>query len=101
MSDLAKWWRDNATDALNRTVPKIEEYGANDLTHIGQTMARLIKWEINDKQAAELGIWFYLNGKIARALEALENERMPSDDTIFDIKIYATMIERIRQNGEL
>jgi hypothetical protein len=101
MSELTKWWRDNATDALTRTVPKIEEYGANDLTHIGHTMARLMEWQIDDTQAAELGIWFYLNGKIARAFEALEQHRMPSDDTIFDTKIYATMIERIRQNGAL
>jgi len=100
-SDLARWWRENAENALERTVPKLEEYGAHDLTRIGHNMAQLMHWDCDDQEAAELGIWFYLEGKIARAFEAIARHELPSDDTIFDTKIYATMIERIRDNGEL
>jgi hypothetical protein len=100
-NNLEQWWMDNAQNGYQRTMPKVAEYGANDLVHIGQTLARCMDWNCTQQQAAEIGVWFYLQGKIARAFEAIERRELPSDDTAFDIKIYATMIERIRENGTL
>lgn len=98
---LVEWWIDNATKALHRTVPKVDEYGAYDLVVVGDVLCHLIGWhDAPDRAKAEIGCWFYLLGKVARATEALRAHRLPGDDTPFDVKVYATMIERIRDRGE-
>lgn len=99
---LRDWWVRQNEHALAATVPKIQEYGTHDLTEIGRSMGRLMGWtDLTDAEAGEVGIWFYLQGKVARAFEALGRHELPSDDTVFDTKIYATMIEAYRQRGGL
>ena len=47
----------------------------------------------------EEAIWFYLNGKIQRWNDAAHGGRAVSEDTIFDIIIYARMALTIRRTG--
>lgn len=96
------WWRDTAITDLNGFLPKLLEYGANDLDAIGRDLLEMAGWEDQpDRVGAELGCIFYLRGKIARAMEAIANHRLPSEDTLLDITVYSMMARRIRQNGSL
>lgn len=96
---LDTWWRKVAEREISDTVPKAIEYGATDLVDIGVQLGRWTKQELTDARAAELGCWFYLVGKMARATSALERGATPSDDTVKDIGIYVKMIQRIRDAG--
>lgn len=48
---------------------------------------------------AELGIWFYLVGKMARWRSAVRRGERVSDDTLHDIGVYARMAQRVRETG--
>lgn len=96
---LDEWWRSVSEKEISDTVPKAIEYGATDLIDIGSQLGRFMKRDLSNQEAAELGCWFYLVGKMARATSALERGDWPSDDTIKDAGIYLKMIQRIRQAG--
>lgn len=98
---LEDWWIENAKQAIELVVPKAIEYSAIDLIEYGRTLALVmdIGHPISDEEATEIGIWGYLVGKVARWTGAIKEGRRVSDDTIFDIKIYATMAERTRAVG--
>lgn len=96
---LADWWRQLAEDEIQRTVPKAVEYGSTDLIDIGRNIARLSGRDVDDAQAAELGVYFYLEGKFARWRSAIMEGREVSDDTLFDIGVYIRMAQRIRHAG--
>lgn len=96
---LADWWRDRAEDEIGQTVSKAIEYGATDLIDIGMMLARTMRREVSEEEAAELGVFFYLIGKIARWQSAIERGDRPSDDTLLDIGVYVRMAQRIRSAG--
>jgi hypothetical protein len=96
---LAQWWRDTAESEIKQTVAKAVEYGATDLIDIGQTLARVAGRTIGDAEAAEWGIFFYLEGKLSRWRSAIERGDLPSFDTLLDIGVYARMAQRVRQEG--
>jgi len=98
---LNDWWMENARQAVEHVTPKAVEYSAIDLIEYGRTLALVmdIGHPISDEEATEIGIWGYLVGKVARWTGAIKEGRRVSDDTIFDIKIYATMAERSREVG--
>lgn len=99
-NELEKWWHELADEEIERTVPKALEYGSGDLVDIGRTLAKAKGDDhIGDKEAAELGVYFYLVGKMARWTDAIRNGRRVSDDTIFDIGVYIRMVQRIRSAG--
>lgn len=104
---LEAWWRQVAEDEIGRTVPKAMEYGSADLKIIGEALllampklAEGLTLEERQKVGQELGIAFYLLGKTSRLFGAYERGRLPSDDTWFDIGIYAKMARRVREAGE-
>lgn len=101
--ELADWWRDKAEKDLAMLLPKAGEYGAVDLVIIGQTMARISEGlagrTLSDDEAAEVGIFMYVVGKMARWEAAIIEGRRPSDDTLLDINVYSRMVERIRVTG--
>lgn len=97
--ELAQWWQDQATAEINKTVPKTQEYGATDLIEIGRTMATNMGREVSDEEATELGIYFYLVGKLARWTDAVRRQDRPSDDTLFDLGVYVRMVQRVREVG--
>jgi hypothetical protein len=98
---LETWWQDKTAADIEAVVPKAVEYSAIDLIEYGRTLALVmgIKHAVSDEEATEIGIWGYLVGKVARWTGAIKEGRRVSDDTIHDIKIYATMAERTRDVG--
>lgn len=96
---LSRWWWAKAADEIERTVPKAIEYGSTDLIDIGLMLARTMGRTIDEEEAAELGVFFYLIGKVARWQSAIERGERPSDDTLFDIGVYVRMAQRIRDAG--
>lgn len=96
---LREWWTQTAEDEIALTVPKAVEYGATDLIDIGLMLARTMRRNVTEEEAAELGVFFYLIGKIARWQSAIERGERPSDDTLLDIGVYVRMAQRIRDAG--
>ncbi len=96
---LRAWWQATSEAEIEQTVEKAVEYGSTDLIDIGSQLGRFMRRPLSDAEAAELGCWFYLIGKIGRATSALERGDWPSDDTIKDTGIYIKMIQRIRDTG--
>lgn len=97
--ELANWWRDKAEAEIGQTVSKAIEYGSTDLIDIGHSLARVAGRTVGDGQAAEWGIFFYLEGKLSRWRSAMERGVPVSDDTLLDIGVYARMAQRIRATG--
>lgn len=98
-SVLADWWVTQAETEVEATVDKAIEYSSTDLVDIGRTLARTAGREVSDEEAAELGIFFYLQGKLSRWAGAIAAGKRPSYDTIFDIGIYCRMAQRVREVG--
>lgn len=96
---LTEWWMDKAEEEVRRTVPKAVEYGALDLIQIGQDLALTAGREVTDEEAAELGVYFYVRGKLARWTDAIVRGDRVSDDTLFDLGVYIRMAQRIRDAG--
>lgn len=101
---LRRWWLDRVEGEITGVVPKAIEYGATDLAEIGRDMANMTGAPkppgISDNQFyTELGIFFYMRGKVARWLAAIKEGRVASDDTLFDIGIYLKMAQRNRDVG--
>lgn len=98
--DVNKWWAETSLDDQLAFLPKFKEYGSNDLVEIGRTMLAVAgRDEDDDQVCAEVGIYFYLVGKIARWTEALQRGDRPSDDTLLDISTYAMMARLNRAGG--
>lgn len=95
--ELERWWLQLATDDLDRMAPKIQEYTASDLILMGHFMEHWLGLpEGSGKEAA--CVW-YAMGKVARAVSAYREGRLPSEDTLQDLEIYAKMARRIRAKG--
>lgn len=102
--ELDEWWHAQAAKEVEPLMSKLVEYGgkgrAYDLIDIGKDLARTLDWEdISDADAAELGIYFYIRGKLGRWFAAISDKRPVSDDTLYDIGIYVRMVQRIRDRG--
>lgn len=98
---LADWWRRLTNDDIAATLPKVAEYTAADLQIMGDTMRQWMPGGDTqpERWGIEMAIAFYLLGKIARAVAAYREGRVPSDDTLKDIRIYAVMMQRVRDTG--
>lgn len=103
-TELRAWWHAQANGEIERTVPKVVEYGGHgsavDLIWIGREMAaNLGRTHISDEEATEFGIYFYLIGKVGRWSAAIRQGKRVSDDTLFDISVYCRMAQRNREVG--
>lgn len=98
-AELTDWWIELAEQEADKVVPKAVEYGALDLIQIGQDLALAAGREVTDEEAAEMGVYFYLRGKLARWTDAIIRHDRPSDDTLHDIGVYVRMAQRIRVKG--
>jgi hypothetical protein len=104
---LGRWWVELAENDLAAVLPKAKEYSAYDLILVGRATGDMLGNQLTtpdedgdgDRNAAEIACWFYILGKIGRAIGAIKEGRMPSRDTADDVRIYATMIARIKETG--
>lgn len=101
---LWDWAMSTLEDDLNRTLPKIAEYGNgneyDDLAMFGDMVNALTQGKMLDPQARkEAGAMVYIGGKVARAISSYAAGQVPSDDTWFDIFIYAMMGRKLRETG--
>ena len=110
VGDLQGWWEQTAHDEVANLVAKMTEYGglsrATDLTEIGRHLSdagvatpKLATEQEQEEYLQELGIYFYIVGKMARWTAAVKEGRSVSDDTLLDIGIYVRMAQRARQSG--
>ncbi len=100
-ADITKWWREVTDDDLCRYLAKRTEYGSFDLSILGDVLQRTMDDEALKIDAnEEIGITFYMLGKLARVLSAYKEGRVPSDDTWDDLAIYA-MMGRMARKGLL
>lgn len=98
---VVAWWLADAREVAEATVPKAIEYGSIELVEAGRTLARLMgRDEVSDQEAMETQIYQYVMGKMGRWTAAMGRGERVSDDTVFDILVYATMVRKIRQTGE-
>lgn len=102
--DLERWWQHKSKMEISDMLAKAGEYGgkgrALDLIGIGQDLSHAAgRGTVGDAEATELGIWFYIRGKVARAMAAIADGRMPSEDTLHDLIVYGRMIQRTREFG--
>lgn len=97
--ELAAWWRSKAGAEIEQTVDKAIEYGSTDLIDIGHNIARLSDRIVSDQEAALVGVFFYIEGKLARWRSAIHDGRPVSSDTLLDIGVYARMAQRIQETG--
>jgi len=98
VQNLADWWLEETKLELDSVLPKAIEYGSADLKVIGFALSQMIgepKGVTND----ELGIAFYVLGKVARLIGGYADGRSPSTDTWHDIAIYTKMAQYARENG--
>lgn len=98
-SDLEAWWMKQTTEEIMHTIPKAIEYGSNSMVEVGHGIARVAGREISDEEATELAVLFYIKGKVGRWMDAVVAGQRPSDDTLFDIGVYARMAQRNREKG--
>lgn len=92
---LRDWWVKQAAAEADKLAPKAVEYGAYDLEMLGGMLGDMA----GRPPSVELGLVFYLAGKIARAVSAVKDGRQASDDTFLDIAIYARMVLYVREHG--
>lgn len=96
-SALRGWWESMAAGDFEQMAPKITEYTAADLEIMGVTMERWL--DLPAGSGAEAACMWYTLGKVARAVAAYREGRLPSADTLHDIRVYAGMAQRIRETG--
>jgi hypothetical protein len=97
---IEDWWIVNAQEAIEQVAPKAAEYGSTDLAELGRDLAMLMNRDgMTHEELTELGIYMYMLGKFSRWRDAIKDGRRVSLDTIYDIKVYATMAERNRDVG--
>lgn len=96
---LTDWWMEVAATEVEACVPKAIEYGAGDLEAIGRDMRMTGTSAEGETPDDELGVYFYIVGKVARWRSALERGERVSDDTLHDIGVYVRMAQRIRVAG--
>lgn len=94
---LESWWTRSAQADLDDMLPKISEYTSSDLVLMGEFMEHWLG--LAEGSGQEAACMFYALGKVARAVSAYKEGRLPSEDTLKDLEIYAKMARRIREVG--
>jgi len=99
IDEFAEWWLEHADKSLAGMLPKVREYGSTDLQIVGEVMMKMMPQLEGKVHPAELGIAFYLLGKVGRIVGGYADGHAPSDDTWYDTGIYAMMAQRVRATG--
>lgn len=110
---IVDWWNLASASDAAAAAAKSTEYGgagaAIDLVWLGEQLADMrggvngTNWltgrERSAQEATELGIFFYVLGKVARWKAAILEGRPVSDDTIKDLHTYTMMARYNREHG--
>jgi hypothetical protein len=104
LENLRVWWMAKAEAEWEAIEPKVWEYSAVDLQIMGEAaMGRVRAVDRDEYRRAGYGqqsaIAFYALGKVARITGALEEGRLPSEDSWFDLSVYAKMAQRVGEVG--
>ena len=99
MEELMNWWTEVGYQDAQLVTQKYLEYGNTALLEVGQQLMDLLGWEGTKGDAQELGIWFFMVGKMARWKTSLKQRKSVSKDTLDDLAVYATMARRVREKG--
>lgn len=100
LHELEQWWRATGENDLQMLIPKAATYSAHDIRLTGHVIADMVLSEqVSDAFASELACAVYLMSKVTRLLGAYKEGRLPTEDSITDARVYATMIARIRATG--
>lgn len=105
-AELVEWWISTATDDLLSAVPKAHEYGGSqggsaDLRLIGANLAELTQREgVPSAILQEMGVWFYVQGKVARLISNYQHGEPGKADTWLDTSIYSMMARRLQATGQ-
>lgn len=95
------WWMGQAEEHADMVTPKMAEYGSRDLVEIGREFSALAGEEnLSDEAAYEVGVLFYVRGKVARWSAAVGRGDQVSKDTLDDIVAYSMMVLHNRQEGQ-
>ena len=98
---VKNWWMKQAEEHADMVTPKMAEYGSRDLVEIGREFSALAGKEgLSDEAAYEVGVFFYLRGKVARWSAAVGRGDQVSKDTLDDIVAYSMMVLHNRQEGQ-
>jgi hypothetical protein len=89
---IRRWWMERAAQDIDAMLPKLVEYGTGDLYAIGAELNSLAGRLCSRQSDYEVGVLFYVLGKVHRALSAARRGTPASDDTWHDIAIYAKMV---------
>jgi hypothetical protein len=95
-----EWWSKLVAEMAPMIAQKAQEYGSNSLAEMGLLFARARSHggDVTESQALELGCYQYAYGKMQRVVDAMLHDRLPSEDTLTDLMVYAAMALFIRQN---
>lgn len=102
--DLLPWWLQTAAADLQKTMPKVDEYGGQsgsaDLELVGDNIAKLMGWvDVPSAVLQEVGCWFYLQGKVARMVSNYQQQQPAKPDTLHDTTVYSMMMRRLQEEG--
>jgi hypothetical protein len=92
--ELHDWWLDHSTNEIDGMIEKLMEYGTGDLYEIGRTMLGFFDPVRMEDHALcyEIGVMFYVVGKINRVISAAHKSEQASDDTWHDLAVYSKMV---------
>jgi hypothetical protein len=103
IQEMEHWFMQEGQQAGNACAAKAYARGAYDLELLGRTMAGFlsVEPEPGDERIHHLliGVLFYAEGKIARALSALKEGRLPNLDDWHDLSVYGRMAKYITEKG--
>ncbi|WIC89821.1 hypothetical protein SEA_SAPO_51 [Gordonia phage Sapo] len=98
------WWVQHSLQEALPTVAKAKEYGTVELVEAGRLLgSQLTGYQgkpVNDQQALELQVYQYVVGKLGRWTAAVRRGEPVSDDTLFDLGVYARLVQKARETGE-
>lgn len=89
--DFVKFWRHHIEDVMALFGDRAKTYSSLDLQMIGFSLMNSHQQKFQLLEQELLGVLFYLQGKIARAMSAMFRGQTPTADTLDDMIVYGLM----------
>ena len=100
--ELLEWASATVASDLDSVRRQITEYGSIDLEMMGMGLLEASSIPVDEhdvQRGMEMALIFYLQGKVARCISAMSAGKMPSGDTLRDLRVYAIMLGHVREFG--